>query len=414
MMIQTPHLECHKCRTRYRVRNPKKLKDRAKATCGKCGTRFIVVALPDARQTSLASDISFHRGQPQGSDKIHTCSTGSQGTPQQFSFHGIGGSLFGIQIVNVFLTLLTLGLYHFWAKVRVRKYLFSQSECAGDRFAYHGTGRELLVGFLRACIVFGIPYVMLAAGPEFLDFNFWVRVIAQVLAGILLIVFVPVAVASARRYRLSRTSWRGIRFSFRGRTWEFLILSLKGVLLTALTLGAYYPYFQTQRQAFLTSHSYFGTQRFHFEGHGSALAPSFVLTFLLTPLAAGLPFVLMQTSKSAWSLLFLPFTLGPLWIWFIAKKQRYFWDHTSFGTGRFRSTVTWRRLLNLQVANLFLLVLTLGFGWPWVTVRNARFQLDNLSFVGSVDLDQVQQEAQQAATTGEGLANLLDTGFDLD
>ena len=56
-------------------------------------------------------------------------------------FHGTGGTLFGIHVVNTLLTLVTLGFYYFWAKTRLRRYLFSHTEIEGDRFAYHGTGR---------------------------------------------------------------------------------------------------------------------------------------------------------------------------------------------------------------------------------------------------------------------------------
>src|SRR5574341_778908 len=71
------------------------------------------------------------------------------------SFRGEGGTLFGIHIVNVLFTLATLGWYYFWAKTRTRRFLFSQSEFAGDRFAYHGTGKEILIGTLKAVVIFG-------------------------------------------------------------------------------------------------------------------------------------------------------------------------------------------------------------------------------------------------------------------
>jgi len=77
-------------------------------------------------------------------------------------FHGRGGSLFGIQIVNLFLSLITLGVYSFWGRVKVRNYMMSQTEFAGDRCAYHGTGRELFIGWLKAMAIFGIPLFVLA------------------------------------------------------------------------------------------------------------------------------------------------------------------------------------------------------------------------------------------------------------
>src|SRR5207237_185661 len=82
---------------------------------------------------------------------------------------------------------------------------------------------------------------------------------------------IPVAMVGARRYRLSRTSWRGIRFSLRASTREFISIWVRGWLLTSLTLGLYYPFFVTSQQRFLTGHMWFGSQRFTFDGRGRDL-----------------------------------------------------------------------------------------------------------------------------------------------
>jgi uncharacterized membrane protein YjgN (DUF898 family) len=312
------------------------------------------------------------------------------GQVRRLSFHGAGGSLFGIHIVNTFLTIITLGIYSFWGRVRVRSYLLSETEFEGDRFAYHGTGRELLNGYLKAMLVFGIPLALLNFVPDLLDLGVVVKIAAGVLAYGIILVFVPLAMVGARRYRLSRTSWRGIRFSFRGRVADFMKLFVGGALLTPITLGLYYPFFDTKRYAFMTSHSHLGNRKFDFDGTGRDLFGSYALALLL----------------------FLP-TLGLYWFWFLAKKQRYFWDHTSCGVARFHSTVTGGRLLLLRLGNLLLLVVTLGLGWPWVLVRNARFACAYLTLEGSLDLADIQQDAQAATATGEGLAGFLDVDFAL-
>jgi uncharacterized membrane protein YjgN (DUF898 family) len=113
-------------------------------------------------------------------------------------FHGRGGSLFGIQIVNLFLSLITLGVYSFWGRVKVRSYLASQTEFAGDRFAYHGTGKELFVGWLKALVLFGIPLFVLVllqiiVGVESELFN-----LLQVLIYVVVAIFMPVAMVNAR------------------------------------------------------------------------------------------------------------------------------------------------------------------------------------------------------------------------
>ncbi len=306
------------------------------------------------------------------------------------SFHGTGGSLFGIHIVNVLLTIVTLGIYYFWGKVRVRTYLLSQTEFEGDRFAYHGTGKELLLGFLKAVLIFGVPLALVANLPALVGGGPEIAILAAVLTYATITVFIPFAMVGARRYRLSRTSWREIRFSFRGRVLDFIKLFVVGSLLSAITLGLYYPIFETRRYGFMVSHSYFGSQGFQFDGKGRELFGSFLLAILL----------------------FLP-TLGLAWFWFLAKKQRYFWEHTSLAASRFRSTVTGGRLLLLNLGNLLLLVVTLGWGWPWVVVRNVRFAFRYLMLEGPLDLAGIQQEALDASATGDALAGFLDAGLDI-
>ncbi len=400
---------CHHCRSRYRVPNPQSLHPGKKSTCHACGTGFITVTLPtlSTGQTMSGSEDAQH-----------------ESTIYRFSFHGVGGTLFGIQIVNVFLTLLTLGIYHFWAKVRVRKYLFSQTECAGDRLAYEGIAKELFVGFLRAFFIFGIPYFLLVLTPQFFELTSLQQAITQWISGGILLFFIPIAVISTRRYRLSRTSWRGVRFSFRGRVGEFVKLYVKGVLLSVLTLGTYYPYYQTERQAYLTSHSFLGNLPFGFRGKGSALIPCFATTMFVAVLTVLIVFTLPppifpwggKSSSFAvlGSLLLTLLIIGPLWVWFTARKYQYFWNQTTLGSARFRSSVTVRPLLNLQVENLFLLLGTLGFAWPWVVVRNQSFYAKHLTLEGYVDLNAIEQAYEYVNPIGEGLASFLDTGFDMD
>ncbi|MEE8224479.1 MAG: DUF898 family protein, partial [candidate division NC10 bacterium] len=79
--------------------------------------------IPQAPPPSMAQEATLY---PAGSD----------GHVHGLFFHGTGGSLFGIHIVNMFLTVITLGIYYFWGKTKVRNYLWSQTDFAGDRFAY--------------------------------------------------------------------------------------------------------------------------------------------------------------------------------------------------------------------------------------------------------------------------------------
>ena len=286
------------------------------------------------------------------------------------------------------LSIVTLGVYYFWAKVRVRSYILSQTECAGDRFAYHGTGRELLLGFVKAVLLIGIPFLLLDLGIDLVARGPVAQAAGGLLSYVAILAFFAFATVGARRYRLSRTSWRGVRFSFRGRVLEFLRLFVGGSLLTTITIGLYYPFFDTRRHGFLVSQSYFGNQTFSFDGRGRDLFGQYLLTLLI-----------------------LVPTLGMCWFWFLARKQRYFWAHTGFGAARFRSTVTGGRLLLLSAGNALLLILTLGFAWPWVVVRNARFACTYLTIEGSVDLDDRPTGGTGGLHDGRGFGGHSRRGF---
>lgn len=363
-------------------------KDRCQS-CGRAldGSKGAGPGKPGFAPRSMVSPLPF---EPPAVQIQPESQNGEGEEPRRLYFHGSGGALFGIHLLNTLLTLFTLGIYSFWGKTKVRSYLWSRTEVEGDFFVYHGTGKELMSGFCKAMLVFGIPLTILHLLPNFLGPKGVLESTSLVLTYIIVMIFIPVALVGARRYRLSRTSWRGIRFSFRGKTGDFMKIFLGGGLLTALSLGFYYPFFAVRRQEFMMGNSYFGNRRFEFDGKGRDLFKPYLLALLLT----------------------LP-TLGLAWFWFLAGKQRYSWRHTHLDDIRFQSTVTGGKLLALHLTNLLLLVITLGVAWSWVMVRNIRFVFTYLTLEGRIDPAMIRQEAQAATATGDVLAGLMDAGFDL-
>jgi uncharacterized membrane protein YjgN (DUF898 family) len=248
----------------------------------------------------------------------------------------------------------------------------------------------MLVGFLKALVFFIIPITLLQLLPELLGAPEVVRGALTFGAYVLASFFVPMAMIGARRYRLSRTSWRGIRFSLRAKTYDFVRLWMWNTFLVALTFGLFYPIYITRRHEFLTRHMWFGSQRFGFDGRGGDLFWPFVAMLVL-----------------------FPFTLGLSWFMFAARKTRYFAEHTTFGQARFASSVRAVPLGWLTLSNLVLAVVTLGLAWPWLSVRSLRFAYANLSLDGPLALETITQQAQTVTATGEGLAGFLDADLGL-
>lgn len=303
---------------------------------------------------------------------------------RRFGFHGQGGSLFGIHIVNMLLALLTLGIYYFWGKIKALKYVYGQAEFDGDRFAFHGTGKELFLGWLRV-----IPFILLLYFfPQILGL-LWESELAQVIGAVVLVVgimvIIPIAQIGAYRYRLSRTSWRGIRFSFRGRTKKYFLIYLKGLVLTLLSLGLYSPVMMVELLRYQYDNTYFGNTKLRFHARAIEIFPAFILSWVLS-------FV----------------TLGLLGFWYQAELARYFWSHTTFATSRMRCTATGGGLLWLTVSNGLLAVFTLGLAYPWVQVRTAHYWLNNVYLENELDMEVVEQDAQQVSAAAEGMADFLD------
>jgi uncharacterized membrane protein YjgN (DUF898 family) len=165
----------------------------------------------------------------------------------RFSFHGDGGEFFRIWIVNLVLSILTLGIYSAWAKVRTKRYFYGNTELAGDRFDYLASPIAILKGRIIAVALLGI-YTVLSV--------FFVPVSYLVLA--LLLLVMPYVVMRSIRFNAVMSSWRGVRFGFGGD----IIGAYKAVLLWPLfgflTLGLGMPYAWYKQNQYLYNNYAYG------------------------------------------------------------------------------------------------------------------------------------------------------------
>ena len=137
----------------------------------------------------------------------------------RFHFHGQGSEFFRIWIVNLVLTILTLGIYSAWAKVRTKRYFYGNTELASDRFDYLASPIAILKGRIIA-VVFLVIYTLVsyfAATWSFILF-------------LVLMLVMPYVVMRAIRFNAIMSSWRGVRFGFNGESFD----AYKTVLLWPL------------------------------------------------------------------------------------------------------------------------------------------------------------------------------------
>jgi uncharacterized membrane protein YjgN (DUF898 family) len=301
-----------------------------------------------------------------------------------FTFRGSGGDLFGILLVNVLLTFVTLGLYYPWARVRELRFMIGNVDVARDAFEFHGTGGQMFLGFLLAWVAIFLPLVVanfvFSLAPEG-----GTGAIVMLLFYAFLLVFIPVALAGSARYRLKHTSWRGIRFGFDGTPWQFAAGFIPRLLLVIVTLGLAYPVFACWRRTFMISHARFGTQPLSIDVRPEDLFGRFVVAWLL----------------------FAP-TFGFSGAWFYGEMLAYFWNRTRIGGAQFHCSLTGGQWVVMQIKNALLTLFTLGLYAPWARVGLEGLLVGSLSVDDTLDLAAIRQGAGEASAFGEGAADLLD------
>jgi uncharacterized membrane protein YjgN (DUF898 family) len=306
-------------------------------------------------------------------------------------FSGEASKLFVILLVNFFFTIITFGLYYPWAKAKLLQYFYSETAFHGSRFVFHGTGKEMFRGYIKVFILFIVLFgsmkvFKLLGEPTLL-------VIATIIFYFAFISLIPLAIHGVMRYRLSRTSWRGIHFGYRGNLKELYIIYVKGVLFTILTLGFYYPWMTVSLRKYVLAHTRFGNMEFKFVGEGSELLGLHISGIFLSIITIYIyvPWYLISIKN------------------FEMNNMKVIQNGQSFPV---QSTMRGGSFFGLNVANFFILLFTLGLGMPIVIIRNMKYHLSNIHFNNMIDMDAiVQTEADYKDATGEDLSDALDLNF---
>lgn len=336
--------------------------------------------------------------------------------PQPFHFTGSGSEYFRIWIVNLLLTIVTVGIYSAWAKVRTTRYFYQHTRVADASFDYHGLPLAILKGRIVALLLLAAYQFALtisgALGVAIL--------VALAAAG-------PWLIWKSLKFKLANSSYRGIRFAFDGSARQVYAIFLLLPVLTVLTLYLLAPFTHQRMKRFQHSESRFGMTRFEFDGKASAFYKVYgvglligvgglviigvlfggTLAALITAKAGG--FALGTLMLALLSLYLLAFTLFPILMTMI---QNLVWSSTALGPHRFASNMRWTRAAWISITNLLGIVVTLGLFLPFAKVRMLRYRLECLTLItnGSVE-DFIATEQSSQSATGEGVADLF--GMDI-
>jgi uncharacterized membrane protein YjgN (DUF898 family) len=199
-------------------------------------------------------------------------------------FLGSRRAYWRLLIRGALLLMVTLGIYRFWLATDVRRFLWANTEVAGETLEYTGTPFELLIGFLMAVAILVPVYAGLFLAALGLG---TIGQLSGVIAFAALGVLGQYAVYRARRYRLTRTIYRGLRFHQSGSAWAYALRAVLWWLATALTFGLAYPFQLASLERYKMRNTYYGDLAGHFAGSGLRLLlrglPMWLL--LIAPLA---------------------------------------------------------------------------------------------------------------------------------
>lgn len=346
-----------------------------------------------------------------------------------FAFRGRAGELAPIVLKNAVLNLLTLTIYRFWGKTNVRRYLWRSTRFMDEPVEYTGTGGELFRGFAIVVLFVLLP---IAAAGFLLDLfaapDSPLAYAYRILIYPLLVYLIGLAVYLARRYRLSRTAWRGIRASMTGKPTSYGWRHLGCWTLVILTLGWAYPWMRTILFGRMMRETAFGNRRFSFATRSGPLYGRFAVCWgvsavsLLAALVVAvfwLSFAARPAHEdfaalSGWgaAALFVPLiVLAPLiWPLYYAREMAVFAAATAYDGVRFDMRPTYGGLARLVLGNLLINLLTLGFGRPFAQMRVFRFVCQRLTLQGEPDVARILQSAAERPRAGEGLADAFDVG----
>lgn len=194
-----------------------------------------------------------------------TASAKAGALAKTIEFRGADADFRDLVTKGALLELLTFGFYRFWLATNIRRHLWSNTILGGDALEYLGTGRELLIGFLFALAILSpvyLFYFLLGVEAE-RQYAF-----ASLPLGLFFVAFLQFALYRARRYRLHRTAWRGLRFGMDGSGWLYALRAMLWWGFALLTLGLAYPWAQAALERYKMKHTHYGDLPGGFEGTG--------------------------------------------------------------------------------------------------------------------------------------------------
>jgi uncharacterized membrane protein YjgN (DUF898 family) len=328
-------------------------------------------------------------------------------------FTGSAAEYFRIWIVNLFFTLISLGVYSAWAKVRKKRYFYGSTRLDGDTFDYFANPKSILYGRIIAFLIF----VLYAFAGELYP----PAAYGFIAIGVLLL---PWLVMRALGFNARNSAYRGLRFDFAAPTKDVVRRYLGLLAALVLTAGLAYPWCLARYKSFVVSHHALGASELRCELPARAFFGIYIrailmLLALMVPIGALTAFALMRLElpeSAAWMAYFLPVVgfyaaYAVVYAYTQARTTNLQWNHTRAPGLRFQSTLGAMRLARIYLGNVVAAALSAGLLIPWAVVRTLRYRLESFAMI--VDREPVHAANPALAPVGAAGQELGDL-FNLD
>ncbi|HEX7876753.1 MAG TPA: YjgN family protein [Sphingobium sp.] len=345
-----------------------------------------------------------------------------------FVFEGNWRAYAPIAFTNLLLTIVTLGIYRFWATTRTRRYLWANTRFIDDQLEWTGTGKELFLGFLMVLVLIGGPFLFLQFGAQALILQGHAGIAGLLGLASVVTIFYMVGVARFRalRYRLSRTWWHGIRGGSDNQGFGYGVSYIWKSFVGTLAAGLMIPWSLMSLWNERWNKMSFGPHSFEAAGDHGPTFKRFLLFYLLPILLliGGTMVAMMRTPEAgsagpqmagailgviAFVLAFY-LGLGLIALAFYAKFFREAVDGLSLAGLNFHFYARTKDWLLLFLGDIALVICTLGIGAIFLQYRHWKFFATHMGATGEIYTDELTQSHTKTSRHGEGLLDALDVG----
>lgn len=343
---------------------------------------------------------------------------GSKQLPIKFSATPWGYSK--VWLVNVLLTIVTLGIYGPWAKVRNTLYLYGHTSIDDHRLQFLAKPVKILIGRLIALGIFLVYIAITSFAPE-----------AGILFAFVFVFAMPWLINQGLRFNLVNTAYRNVRFDFKGSYWETFLYFMLLPLASLFTLYLLMPWVLKEMDKYIHENIEYGGKRLELNTRGAtyykaAFAAAVVyILFMIVAFSSGLMAGLMsQTNES------LPLAAATMmFVFYVAMFVVFYLSQAIYVSitrnhvmnnlevedlASFESNIKISSYLTLTLTNVLLLVVTLGLAFPATQARKFKYLADHTQINLTPEIDNMVNKVTDAdASIGEEAASLFDTDISI-